>query len=853
MRHPSRLLSLCVLLSACGSDVDKPVADTDAAEPVPLVAGTPTAGMADAFLSLPVGSPLGGYTERCECFGGVGLRQEALDNRDSAYVTDFVPSAGIHTRPHAVALWLDNGDQAVVMLKTDAIYAFEGVVEALEERLSAETGWDLAGRITFAVNHTHAATANYDKGLAWFLGGDRFNQEIFDRLVDQLATVALEAFDSRQDAAIGVGRAQDWDPDDRVYRDRRPENDDRQWFDDVPAGPWKDPHLTVLRVDTAAGDPIGMLYAFGIHGTALSANNALSSTEAPGGTEIAVMSRFDEPMVVGFMQHGGGDISPAGVDRGFAKIESVGELAADAIHDLWEATPTSSAPLTLETVSHAVGTSRDELRVTRNGTVDLYYAPFDPDATPDDEVFDADGNIISPIDEFNVPYGAAFCGDETPLIPGVGVGSEVYPYESCVDVEPVSIYVSVFFELDTPELPLIDSTKASVTTSLWGPVTVLQADGTTIEDDVLWGFFPGETTTVFSETFRRRAESELGITTTIPIGYAQDHEGYLLVAEDWLSGGYEPQINLWGPLQGEHILEHALTMTEDWLLTNDVAEPMDPDGLYARHGYSVEGLPPKAPEQTPTAGTLVSAAPDYIYSPLGEDFIAETDAPDTVPRVQGIVQLMWEGGDPGVDIPVVVLERYDDDLADWVEVTTPDGRPITEAYGDILLTHTPDPLYPYDIAQTHTWWALWQAAPHTGDRASLELGTYRLHVYGHTYAGGATEWPWPADPYELTSSPFEIEPAVLDVRIDADTVSVSLPAPSHGYRLVHLEGDSRGDNPVSTDLTLTWIDVEGVETTEPAGATSTAGGRTQVSVSVPEDAVQLIVTDAYGNEGSVSL
>ena len=35
------------------------------------------------------------------------------------------------------------------------------------------------------------------------------------------------------------------------------------------------------------------------------------------------------------------------------------------------------------------------------------------------------------------------------------------------------------------------------------------------------------------------------------VGYAQDHEGYLLLAEDWLvGGGDEPGINVWGPLQG---------------------------------------------------------------------------------------------------------------------------------------------------------------------------------------------------------------------------------------------------------------------------------------------------------------
>ncbi|HCH61907.1 MAG TPA: hypothetical protein DFR83_03820, partial [Deltaproteobacteria bacterium] len=304
---------LAVPLTACKTD-PKPAGPA----PVPLVAGAPVAGMADGFLELPVGTPMGGYTERCECFGGNSIRRESLDNRDSAYVNSFVPSAGIQTRPHAAALWLDNGDQAFVMVKSDAIYAYEGVVEALEERLSDETGWDLNGRVVFGVNHSHSAPANFDKGMTWFLGGDRFNQEIFDRLVTQLGDLIIEAYDTRQAAAIGIGQSTDWDPDDLVYSDRRPENDDLELYEHIPTGPYKDPYLTVLRVDTTAGAPIGMFYAFAMHGTTLGGSNSMWSSEAPGHTEYALMARFEEPMVVGMFQHGGGDASPAGVDTNYA-------------------------------------------------------------------------------------------------------------------------------------------------------------------------------------------------------------------------------------------------------------------------------------------------------------------------------------------------------------------------------------------------------------------------------------------------------------------------------------------------------------------------------------------------------
>ena len=840
-----------ITLAACKDDPSKS-SPADPADPIPLVAGPPTAGMADAFLDLPVGAPLGGYTERCECFGGNTIRREDLDNRDSAYTLSFVPSAGIQTRPHAAALWLDNGDQGIVMLKTDAIYAYEGVVEALEERLTTETGMDMKGRVTFGVNHSHAAPANFDKGMTWFLGGDRFNQEVFDRLVTQLGDVAMEAYDTRQAAAIGIGQATDWDPDDLVYSDRRGDNDDIQFFDDLPLGKYKDPHLTVLRVDTVSGDPIGMFYAFGMHGTSLGGSNAMWSSEAPGHTEYALMSRFDHPMVVGMFQHGGGDASPRGVDREYARLESIGELAADSIYDLWDATPTSSDPFTLETVTHGIPTARDDIRVTRGGTVDWYYAPFDPEYEPDEQVFGPDGEVLSPLDEFNTEFGGAFCGDDDPLIPGVGIGSDSFPYSSCVDVGTIGLIIASFFDLSEAQLPLSESIRAQATASLWSGITVLKPDGSVIQDDVLWGFFPGETTAIYTESFRRRAEESLGITTAIPIGYAQDHEGYLLITEDWLAGGYEPNINIWGPLQGEYILEHVLDMSGVWLLTDDIAEPMDPDGIYTNSVYDLEILPPNPPEETPTAGEVLDAVPEYFWTPLMDELPLAVDADVEVARVQGGVQLMWTGGDPGVDTPVVVLERFDDASGSWSEVTTNAGLAITDALPDILLAHTPDPLYPWDKVQNHYWWASWQAVPHTGERAALDTGTYRLHVYGKTYDGGATTWPWPSTPYEVTSSEFEVLPAALTVSVDVDTVYVSLDAPAWGYRLVDLDGSSRGANPVS-DLTFTWTLSDGSEVDEAVSVDAVEGGRSVVSATPPADATSLTVTDIHGNTGTASL
>ncbi|RME24461.1 MAG: hypothetical protein D6798_11195, partial [Deltaproteobacteria bacterium] len=583
-----------LLLAGCN-----PSPSTVDRTPLVLQPSAPVAGMAQGVLDLPVGAPLGGYSSRCSYLGG----SSRVDERQSPYTVGFVPSVGVHTPAEAQVLWLEAGGQALLLARIDAIYSFDGFVDELEERLTTDTGVDMHGRVVVAASHSHHAVADYSKQEGFFLGGDRYDEEIFQRIVGGLEDLALQAYDSRVDAAIGVGIARDWDPDDRVYRDRRRENDELGFFDDIPDGPYKDPNLWLLRVDSAAGEPLGFFYTFGMHGTSLGEDNPLQSKDSIGGVNDALRERFDLPLVIGHLQGGGGDASPAGSDDGFARLETIGEAAADAIYDLWAATPTSAEDITLETVSRGIDMDRDRISVTRPyGT--LTYAPYDddPDYAPDNRIYADDGTLLSPIDEFNAPYGAVFCGYDDPLLSSGTIGADVFPYDGCMDVALISSLVFGIFQMDVDELvlPLPHTTRALATAVRLGPVEILDADGSRVRDDVLLGFFPGETTSLYSEQFRRRARSEVGFEYVLPVGYAQDHEGYLLIPEDWLVGGYEPNITFWGPLGAEHIMEGVLAMSDEQL-TTDLLEPDDPLGQYGSTTYDDWPLGRIPPDPTPQA------------------------------------------------------------------------------------------------------------------------------------------------------------------------------------------------------------------------------------------------------------
>ncbi len=832
---------LALSLFACNGDVVSP----DPEDWPDLVAGAPRAGAAERALDLPLGGPLGGYSSRCGYLGG----GSAQDRRQSPYTVNWAESTGVQTRQQVRVIWLDNGDDHLVLAKADAIYSYDGLVEAITQRLEEETGLELSGRVVLATSHTHAGIANFSDQYHFYLGGDMYNEEVFRRFRDDTVEAALAAHDALEPVAIGAAWARDWDPDDRVYRDRRGENDATrvQGWDDLPVGYDKDPYLHVLRIDRLDGSPLAMTVTFGMHGTILDGDNPMVSTDSTGGLEAGLEEAFDSEVMVMHLQGAGGDASPAGRDDGYARNESIGELARPLILDVWEQVSVSSDPITLETASRHVSQERDQLRVTRNGLVDWHYAPYVEGQTADDQVFDAAGDILSPIDEFNTQYGGAFCGSDAPLIPGFSVGSEVYPYSACVDVEAISAVLLGIFGLDEVPLPMPESQEAGTTATRLGPLMTLGEDGTFTSEDLLVSFMPAEPAAMYTEQWRRRVRDEIGDEMSLLVGYAQDHEGYFLIPEDWLAGGYEPNINIWGPLQAEHVMEGVLEYV-DSVLGTDVREPVDPLGWWPMTDYEDKPLPDAQPDVTPEAGEVIDTVSEDFWLPL--DLALDLVVPEQVPRVQGLVQLAWRGGDPGVDLPRVVIERQEG--GGWEEVTSRSGRPITDTMADILVAWTPDPLKPWQDPQVHQWWAGWQAVGHVNDRAGLPLGTYRLRVDGQSYLGGSETWPWATEAYSVTSDPFELVPAGVTVVAGGGGYEAWIQAPADGYRLVDIDGSSRGENPLRGELTLTWTHADGSESSETVEA-QVSGTRAVLAASPPGGAVTLTVTDTHGNTGSMAL
>jgi hypothetical protein len=838
-------------------DTGPPVpATTDhcAYEPVPataraggtVAAGAIRAGAAEAVIDLPIGSALGAYTARAD-FMGTTFK---VDDRYVEIAGAFNSSVGVESAPMARAIAITAADETIVWVKADLGIADEAITFEIARRL----GPDFAGKVLYTVSHSHSGWGHWsvDAGMQVGFGATRASSH--EALITQLVAVAQAALDARVDARIGVGYDGAFDSMNVVTHDRRGENDE------LAGGSFKDHHLFVIRIDTTEGVPLALVPIFGMHGIVMDADNPLASTDAPGAVERALEEAFDTEVVVMHAQGAGGDVSPGGsggiecpdfdITRAnapcynFARAETVGRYARDLILAAWTAAGDamqSSMPIEMVTRVVPLGPDWDTFAI-RDGA--LRYAPFDRRRIADRMIFDeATGDILSPIDEFSSPVGAALCGeDHDAFFPrGQMRGTRgLLPYRSCMMLDEASVQLGALILLafdadpdadeDHPAMPVCAGTRSTISALRLG--------------DYVMAAMPGEVTTLYADYIR--SMSPVDEAHTIVLGYAQDAGGYLLVAEDWLLAGYEPSINFWGPLEGEYLGERADELMD--LVMTDTREDAAAGGT-ARYAPVLAADDIPAADPAPLAGTVPSSVPGIVYA---RDAAPITTAqPAASIRRLGSAYFTWIGEDPLSGTPRLVLEREEPaGSGTFVPVRRRSGRPVVDQ--DVLLTHTPDPLVREGTAaRTHYYVAEWQAvtpwgtldADDVSDRPGVPLGRYRFHVRGTGY--------------DLTSNAFEVTPGAVDVTAMRDgtalALSVGYLAPD-GWRLLHLQQRSN-ERVTMSGGTVT------VEVTLSSGGPRTftdvpVGGDGSVRVDLAGDAASATavrVVDRFGNAGMVAL
>jgi len=839
-------------LSGCGGGESNAGADAGVVvtteycdfEPMPAGAnasgqvssGALQAGAAERVLAVPVGTTLGGYTARAGFLGTAGT----VDLRDIDYAGSFNPSIGVESAPRVKAVVLSADTETIVLIKIDAIFPYEGMTLDIAEELGPE----FRGKVLVSASHSHSAWAQYTGHTGYQVGAGLMREKVYRAFVDGAVAAAKEALAGRRAAKLGILSDASFDPGDQINHDRRGENDL------LPGGSSDDRHFYLIRIDGIDDQPIAVVPIYGVHGTLMSEDNSFAATDATGGMERVLEEKFDQRVVVMHLQGAAGDVAPDGHGSldcdtkpgaqddpcfDWAKVEGHGRVSAEVVYQAWQAAGASMQnELALEMLTRSVELGPDASTFTIRGGA-LSYAPFDYAREADQRILEG-GELLSPIDEFNAPVGAALCEEEYPMFPAALMpGTDgLFPYGSCVRINIAGDILGQLLGLNfesRDDRPVCQSTRTLVSALRIG--------------DYVIGTIPGELSVLLAE--RIRSQSPAGADNTIVLGYAQGFTGYSLTPEDWISGGFEASTNFWGPLEAEYLGERALELMD--LALTSAREDGTEGGVDRISTPALDDSSIATDDPAPMLGTVPATRPDRVWLRTGAQTQSQPDA--TIDRVSGHAVFTWVGEDPKAGTPVVELQRETAPSSGIFEaIERRSGRVVSDA--EVLLMYTPLPLRREDGPQTHYWSVEWQAVPWLGSPDGLDaldaiagvpLARYRFHVEGAGYA--------------LDSDPFDVVSAVLrvDAIVNGQSVVVGASvADPKGYRLLDMAVPSNGVVPLRSQTVSVTVAIDGGPALSfPSVALDANGAATIDLGGQASSATQVSVEDRFGNSGSKAL
>ncbi|MBD2861857.1 neutral/alkaline non-lysosomal ceramidase N-terminal domain-containing protein [Paenibacillus oceani] len=263
-------------------------------------------GMSELDITPPLGSSIPGYTEERK---SVGIRD-----------------------PLYAKAWVVESDETVLaFIAVDALYIPAREANRIRERLLTYTGIPVE-RTMVSATHTHT-------GPPVRIGLDgSLSEEYLAYMADRAADAAIVAYNGRKPARIGWGTGQVGDVSfNRRYWMKNGQlrtNPGRLNPDiDRPAGPI-DPELSVVRVDSLDGQPMGILTSFACHTD--TTGGSVYSGDYPAILSAAVKKSLGEHVVSLFLLGACGDINhtdpgkPMPAERNFPQI--IGQrLAGEAL------------------------------------------------------------------------------------------------------------------------------------------------------------------------------------------------------------------------------------------------------------------------------------------------------------------------------------------------------------------------------------------------------------------------------------------------------------------------------------------------------------------------------------------
>ena len=230
----------------------------------------------------------------------------------------------------ATALVIESGGVRLALVGVDHLGYDYAMVQAVAAGVEERTG-DATLEIFLGSSHTHAGGGAYldIPGLGEVLAG-KFDPAAVQVYIDGAVDAVVAAVESLQPARVGIGygRAEGLNR----YRGDWPPNVDT--IDDV----------AVLKVTTAAGEPLGVWFNFAAHATVLpGAGNMSFSADFVGYARAALQEHLGDAVVPIFFNGAQGDVSPAPPrgDDMWERCESMGRTLAASVLEVWHRTETN--------------------------------------------------------------------------------------------------------------------------------------------------------------------------------------------------------------------------------------------------------------------------------------------------------------------------------------------------------------------------------------------------------------------------------------------------------------------------------------------------------------------------------
>lgn len=189
-------------------------------------------------------------------------------------------ATAVHDRLWARALVLAEADMVVALVSVEMCYLSMSTVAAVRVRIHRELGIPPA-HVMIATTHTHAGPRDRDTG--------NWPRPLADLIADAIVAAYAQRRPARVGSGVGV-----------VYGSAI----NRRWLD-RPV----DPGVTVLRVDDAEGNVLGVWCNFACHAVVLGADTTVVSGDWPGHMMTQVERTYPGALCL-FTQGGAGDINP---------------------------------------------------------------------------------------------------------------------------------------------------------------------------------------------------------------------------------------------------------------------------------------------------------------------------------------------------------------------------------------------------------------------------------------------------------------------------------------------------------------------------------------------------------------